>query len=64
VCEALVNVIRQRREAIGLSLNRLADLTRLSRPMVRFIETNRRAPPEICDRYRILLDKKTVPFPI
>jgi len=44
VCEALANVIRQRREANGLSLNRLAELTNLSRPMIRFVETNGRIP--------------------
>jgi len=32
VCAALAEVIRQRRAASGLSLNRLAELTRLSRP--------------------------------
>jgi transcriptional regulator with XRE-family HTH domain len=44
VCEALAEVIRQRRAANGLSLNRLAELTRLSRQMISFIETNRRIP--------------------
>jgi transcriptional regulator with XRE-family HTH domain len=44
VCEALANVIRQRREANGFSLNRLAELTNLSRPMIRFIENNERIP--------------------
>ena len=44
VCEALAEVIRQRREASGLSLNRLAELTRLSRQMISFIETNRCIP--------------------
>jgi transcriptional regulator with XRE-family HTH domain len=44
VCEALANVIRQRRAASGLSLNRLAELTRLSRQMISFIETSRRIP--------------------
>ena len=44
VCEALAGVIRQRRTARGLSLNRLAELTRLSRQMLSFIETNRRVP--------------------
>ena len=44
VCEALAGVIRQRRIARGLSLNRLAELTRLSRQMLSFIETNRRVP--------------------
>jgi len=44
VCEALAIVILQRREANGLSLNRLAELTRLSRQMISFIETNRRIP--------------------
>ncbi|HEY5042600.1 MAG TPA: helix-turn-helix transcriptional regulator [Verrucomicrobiae bacterium] len=42
VCEALANVIRQRRIACGLSLNRLAELTRLSRPVIRFIESSGR----------------------
>ena len=42
--EALATVIRQRRAASGLSLNRLAELTRLSRQMISFIETNRRIP--------------------
>lgn len=44
VCEALANVIRLRREASRLSLNRLAELTNLSRPMIRFIEINERIP--------------------
>ena len=44
VCEALANVIRQRRKASGFSLNRLAELTNLSRPMISFIETNGRIP--------------------
>jgi len=44
VCEALANVIRQRRKASGLSLNELAELTRLSRQMISFIETSRRIP--------------------
>ena len=44
VCEALANVIRQRREASGLSLNRLAELTNLSRPMIRFVEPNGHIP--------------------
>jgi transcriptional regulator with XRE-family HTH domain len=44
VCGALAAVIRQRRAANGLSLNRLAELTRLSRQMISFIETNRRIP--------------------
>ncbi|HEY1717744.1 MAG TPA: helix-turn-helix transcriptional regulator [Verrucomicrobiae bacterium] len=44
VCEALANVIRQRREANGFSLNRLAELTNLSRPMIRFIEAHERIP--------------------
>jgi len=44
VCEALANVIQQRRTASGLSLNRLAELTRLSRQMISFIETSRRIP--------------------
>ena len=44
VCEALAGVIRARRIARGLSLNRLAELTRLSRQMLSFIETNRRVP--------------------
>ena len=44
VCAALAEVIRQRRAASGLSLNRLAELTRLSRQMISFIETNRRIP--------------------
>ena len=44
VCEALAGVIRQRRIKGGLSLNRLAALTLLSRQMLSFIETNRRVP--------------------
>jgi len=44
ICGALANVIRQRREANGFSLNRLAELTNLSRPMIRFIETSERIP--------------------
>jgi hypothetical protein len=40
VCAALAEVIRQRRAASGLSLNRLAELTRLSRQMISFIETS------------------------
>jgi transcriptional regulator with XRE-family HTH domain len=44
VCAALAEVIRQRRAASGLSLNRQAELTRLSRQMVSFIETSRRIP--------------------
>ena len=44
VCEALANVIRQRREAEGLSLNQLAAQTNLSRPMIRFIEARERIP--------------------
>jgi transcriptional regulator with XRE-family HTH domain len=44
VCGALASVIRQRRQARGLSLNRLAAMTRLSRQMLSFIETNERIP--------------------
>ena len=44
VCAALANVIRQRREAEGLSLNQLAERTNLSRPIISFIETNGRIP--------------------
>jgi transcriptional regulator with XRE-family HTH domain len=44
LCEALADVIQQRREANGFSLNRLAELTNLSRPMIRFVETNGRIP--------------------
>jgi transcriptional regulator with XRE-family HTH domain len=44
VCGALAEVIRQRREANGFSLNRLAELTNLSRPMIRFIEAHERIP--------------------
>jgi transcriptional regulator with XRE-family HTH domain len=44
VCVVLAEVVRQRRVANGLSLNRLAELTRLSRQMISFIETNRRIP--------------------
>jgi transcriptional regulator with XRE-family HTH domain len=44
VCAALANAIRERRESGGLSLNRLAELTRLSRQMISFIETSRRIP--------------------
>jgi len=44
VCEALADAIREWRESSGLSLNRLAELTRLSRQMISFIETNRRIP--------------------
>jgi transcriptional regulator with XRE-family HTH domain len=39
VCVALAEVIQQRRKNSGLSLNRLAELTRLSRQMISFIET-------------------------
>ena len=45
VCEALAGVIRQRRTARGLSLNRLAELTRLSRQMLSYIETRQRSKP-------------------
>ena len=41
VCEALADAIRERRESSGLSLNRLAELTRLSRQMINFIETSK-----------------------
>jgi len=44
VCGALAAVIRQRRQARGLSLNRLAALTRFPRQRLSFIETNRPAP--------------------
>jgi transcriptional regulator with XRE-family HTH domain len=44
VCAALASVIRQRREAEGLSLNQLAERTNLSRPIISFIETNGRIP--------------------
>ena len=44
VCGALAAVIRQRHQARWLSLNQLAALTRLSRQMLSFIETNRRVP--------------------
>jgi transcriptional regulator with XRE-family HTH domain len=44
VCPALAVVIRQRREARGWSLNRLAKLTCLSRHMIAFIESNERVP--------------------
>jgi transcriptional regulator with XRE-family HTH domain len=44
VCETLAEVIRQRRAASGLSLNRLAQLTNLSHPMIRFIENSERIP--------------------
>ena len=44
VCEALANTIRERRTDSGLSLNRLAEFTNLSRPMIRFIENNERIP--------------------
>jgi transcriptional regulator with XRE-family HTH domain len=44
VCEALANAIRERREDSGFSLNQLATLTNLSRPMIRFIENNERIP--------------------
>jgi ribosome-binding protein aMBF1 (putative translation factor) len=44
VCEALANVIRQRRENSGSSLNRLAQLTNLPHPMIRFIENSERIP--------------------
>jgi transcriptional regulator with XRE-family HTH domain len=44
VCVVLGEVIRQRREANGLSLNRLAELTNLSRPMIRFVEASERIP--------------------
>jgi transcriptional regulator with XRE-family HTH domain len=41
-CEALAGIIREWRIASGLALSRLAELTRLSRQMISFIETNRR----------------------
>jgi transcriptional regulator with XRE-family HTH domain len=44
VCEALATAIRERREDSGFSLNQLATLTNLSRPMIRFIENNERIP--------------------
>ena len=44
VCGALAAVIQRRRERAGLSMNQLAARTRLSRPMIRFIETNERIP--------------------
>jgi transcriptional regulator with XRE-family HTH domain len=44
VCGALATVIRQRRTARGLSLNRLAELTRLSRQMISYIESSTRIP--------------------
>jgi transcriptional regulator with XRE-family HTH domain len=37
-------VIRQRREQAGLSLNQLAERTRLSRQMLSFVESGRRMP--------------------
>ena len=47
VREALAAIIRQRRIARGLSLNRLAELTRLSRQMISFIESNQRIPTTV-----------------
>jgi transcriptional regulator with XRE-family HTH domain len=44
VCGALAAVIRQRRTARGLSLHQFAELTRLSRPMLGYIETSTRIP--------------------
>ena len=44
VCEALAAVIRERRVRRGWSMNQLAALTRLSHPMIRFIETTARIP--------------------
>jgi transcriptional regulator with XRE-family HTH domain len=44
VCKALAGTIRRRRLKRGLSLNRLAAMTRLARQMLSFIETNRRVP--------------------
>ena len=44
VCEAVAAVIRQRRERAGLSLNQLAERTRLSRQMLSFVESGRRIP--------------------
>ena len=39
VCPALAEVIRTWRKASGLSLNRLAERTRLSRQMLSFVES-------------------------
>jgi len=44
VCLALAEVVRQRRERAGLSLNQLAELTRLSQQMLSFVESGRRVP--------------------
>jgi ribosome-binding protein aMBF1 (putative translation factor) len=39
VCEAVAAVIRRRRERAGLSLNQLAERTRLSRQMLNLVES-------------------------
>jgi transcriptional regulator with XRE-family HTH domain len=44
VYKAVAGIIRERRIASGRALNRLAHLTRLSRQMISFIETNQRSP--------------------
>jgi hypothetical protein len=44
VCLALAEVIRQRREARGLSRGRLADLSALSRQMIAFVESHEFVP--------------------
>jgi transcriptional regulator with XRE-family HTH domain len=44
VCGALAGVIRRQRTARGWSLNELAARTRLSHPMIRYIETRERIP--------------------
>lgn len=44
VCPALAIVIRRRREACRWSLNRMAELTCLSRQMIGYVETQRSVP--------------------
>lgn len=44
MCDAVAAVIRQRRERAGLSLNQLAEQTRLSRQMLSFVESGERIP--------------------
>lgn len=44
LCPAMAEVIRKWREASGLSLNRLAERTRLSRQMLSFVESGQRIP--------------------
>ena len=44
VCHALAAAIRQRLDTSKMSLDRLAELTGLSRPMIRSIQSNRHGP--------------------